>query len=640
VNRSRHLGCLLGVFAAATIFRPCAGHAAEPDFGTPYKLTVVLDVAESRVLTDVFRQQVERELREGLQAGLGELATVEVVRDHPKLAEIRKNGLGRVLDTWKEPSDVKTHFVLVDFVNNQYQIQARQYDGPTATAGPVVRTAHTPDRAFVARAVGLLIRQDFGFTATFPSWPKADGPLNQPQPVRLDLRGAGLGVPLSRFVKAGDIFTVVKMYSDGRAPQLIPSALVQVQDGPRDGAAEPSCAGRLFWRYYPPPPEGSNHAGYRCVKLGAISAPVRLQVMQKKSDKVVVPMGATVEVRRQGFKGDEGVVRGTSDAVTGFFTTAPRADLPPYDRVAFVTVRTGGEVRALLPVPLVDEQTVVEAVSVTPGQATDPAADRFLSWARQVDDAWLVQVGIFQDLRELAQKPGEPREKIVARAEGGRKRTSDDCDRLAREREELPPEAARKPDMPRLEGILKDLKKGEKDLSDFVAAQDKILKEESKPEMKAAKAQIEDAGLAEEKADYGQAIELYKKALGVINDPKIKKHVEDLEAEWLPRGEAHEAARKFVYGTWPGLDTRGLEREMESARKALEVFKSVGDKRSPRKLVLTIKTHVSRLTQELGTLKADTRDDDRTDAERIKKVSGELEKLSREALDYLSKARE
>ena len=122
----------------------------KPPTAQPYKLTVVLDVAKNRVLTDVFRQQIEREVREGLQAALGDLATVEVVRDHPKLADVRSQGLKRALDAWKERSDVKTHFIRIDVANGQYEIQSRQYDGPTAMAGPVVHSDHTADREFVA----------------------------------------------------------------------------------------------------------------------------------------------------------------------------------------------------------------------------------------------------------------------------------------------------------------------------------------------------------------------------------------------------------------------------------------------------------------------------------------------------------
>src|SRR6516165_4768667 len=86
-----------------------ASAALDPETKKPYKLTVVLHVADNRLLTDAFRERVERELREGLQAALGELGDVKVVREHPKLAEVLERGL-RSLDVWNERSGAKTHF--------------------------------------------------------------------------------------------------------------------------------------------------------------------------------------------------------------------------------------------------------------------------------------------------------------------------------------------------------------------------------------------------------------------------------------------------------------------------------------------------------------------------------------------------
>src|SRR5262245_56629256 len=97
----------------------------------PYRLRVVLDVGKHRVLTDVFREQLRRELRDGLQASFGALAQVEVADTHPRLAEVRRDGLKAALDRWHYLTGVKTHFVLVDFIDGQYVLQARQHDGLT-----------------------------------------------------------------------------------------------------------------------------------------------------------------------------------------------------------------------------------------------------------------------------------------------------------------------------------------------------------------------------------------------------------------------------------------------------------------------------------------------------------------------------
>ena len=46
----------------------------DPETGVPYQLQVVLHVAEHRLLTPTFQDMVERELRDSLQAALGDLA--------------------------------------------------------------------------------------------------------------------------------------------------------------------------------------------------------------------------------------------------------------------------------------------------------------------------------------------------------------------------------------------------------------------------------------------------------------------------------------------------------------------------------------------------------------------------------------
>jgi hypothetical protein len=632
VTSSRRIARLAFVLALAA---PAFSRAAEPGSGTPYKLTVVLDVAKNRVLTDVLRQQVERELREGIQAALGDLATVDVVRDHPKLAEVRSQGLKRALDSWKERSEVKTHFVLIDLVNNQYEIQARQHDGPTGVSSPVVRADRTPDRAFVARTAALLIKQDFGFTGTFRSWPAVESLLNQPQEVQLDLLGVGLGAPLSRWVKPGDVFSVVQMFSD-KPPQVVPGALVQIKDGPREDAPDTSCVGNLFWRHERPH-EGADHAGYRCVKLGTIQAPVRLRILQQKTDNSLVPLQASVEVRRVSFKGDEGVFKGGSNP-SGFFTTATRADVPPYDHVAFITISSGGKVRVLLPLPLVDDQTVPVAVRVITEQV-DVLAEKFDHWQRQVDDAWLLQVNVFENLKEMAAKAGTSREKIVEYAQSGLKRTSDDFANLNQEKNQIgrePP--SRRGEMKRLEAVLHELNKGEKMLAEFTASQEKIVKEESRPEMKTAKAELADAQLAEQRADYDQAIELYKKAVPVLKTPDLEKHLAKLDQDWVPKGETHEKARKFIYETFPKLDTPGLDREMDRAKKALEQFKEVRDYLSPKKLILATTVHLSRVKKETEEIKPDLNEADDKTGQRLAKVSAELKKLLEESSAFLQTA--
>jgi hypothetical protein len=139
--------------------------ALDPETDKPYHLQVVLRIAENRLSTPVFRDQVERQIGDSLRAALGDLARVEIVHQHPLLAEVEAKGLQQALDGYSVLSDTKTHFVLIDFVDGRYEIQARQHDGFTGLASPV-RHSSTADRQLVARSATLLIDQDFGLAGT------------------------------------------------------------------------------------------------------------------------------------------------------------------------------------------------------------------------------------------------------------------------------------------------------------------------------------------------------------------------------------------------------------------------------------------------------------------------------------------
>src|SRR5262245_31687339 len=75
--------------------------ALDPETRTPYRFQVVLHIAKHRLLTEEFKDEIERQLRDWLQDDLGDMAQVEVLRQHPRLDEIEKSGL-QALDGWKE----------------------------------------------------------------------------------------------------------------------------------------------------------------------------------------------------------------------------------------------------------------------------------------------------------------------------------------------------------------------------------------------------------------------------------------------------------------------------------------------------------------------------------------------------------
>ena len=176
----------------------------------PYQLQVVLGSAKHPLLTPVFQQKMQRELRDSLQASLGRLARVEVVRDHPRLKEVESKGLKHAMDGWNFVDESKLHFLLVSYANGRYEIQARQYDAFTGLASPVVRRKSIPDPQLVARNAALLIDQDFGLTGTLA--PVSGDNVDK---VEVTLKGGELGIPLDRWLKKGDVMAVSQIVDQG-----------------------------------------------------------------------------------------------------------------------------------------------------------------------------------------------------------------------------------------------------------------------------------------------------------------------------------------------------------------------------------------------------------------------------------------
>src|SRR5262249_51997513 len=131
IHWTRSWGLGLSFFVLPFVLCPSssARAALDPELKTPYHLRVVLEVAKHRLLTPVFIDQLRRDLRDLLQAGLGDLARVDVVREHPLLKGVRVNGLEKALEAYRQVADVKTHFLQITFAGGLYQMQARQHDG-------------------------------------------------------------------------------------------------------------------------------------------------------------------------------------------------------------------------------------------------------------------------------------------------------------------------------------------------------------------------------------------------------------------------------------------------------------------------------------------------------------------------------
>jgi hypothetical protein len=604
-------------------------HALDPELTAPYKVQVVLRVAPNRLLTPIFKEQLRRDLQQGLQAALGAMGEVEVIdvgevkpeKQEALWKEVAAKGLQAGLDgSGKGTSAVKTHFVTVDYADGQYEIQARQYDGLTGTASPAVRRERTPDRQFVGRTAALLVDRDFGLVGTVTDG--GDG-----QAVRVTFKGGGLKVPLDRWVKKGDVFALVRVGADGRTTPVKWSLLQADAPPGEDG----SCACKLF----PPQqkPLATAGAGFRCLKLGTVRAPVRVHVVewQERGPPRPLKESAVIEVRRHNFKE---VLRDTDGTlVSNDFASTEKLKEPLYDGVAFVTILYGGQVRAQVPLPLVDERTVTLPIKL------GPEPPRFLVerslWEQSLLNEQLMLGDLFKDLNDALGKP-DSRAPALERARTALDRLSQRLKLYAEQRDELakmkPVKGGQPLDLSKGNGRLQDVQKGRDDLSQFVGRVDKILKEENDSGRQEARATFEQARNLETEGDYGRAIELYEKVLAATKDAKLEERLTKLKEAWQTKGDAHRKARAFIYDTWPKLEAPvAMKERVKQAQDALKVCRDAKDPLGPRKLLAVALLHAKKLSQQAEALAPDVNEEDRKSAEELAEVLDQLANLIKDA---------
>lgn len=617
------------LLAVALVVLGAGPTCAASELQEPYRIRVVVHVERHRLLTDVFRQQVARELGDGLQAALGEAAHVEVSDTHPQLLDIRKRGLTRSLEGYRDRSGELLAFVLVAFTGGEYEIRTRWYNGLLALPAPVVRRGSTADRPFVARTAALLMRHDLPLTGTVVT--ELDGA----RQVRVELRGGELGVDFSRWVQKDDLFALVRPDSTGMGIR-VPAAVLQVVEPPREGV----CRCTLFSRF-----RLASVAGLRCVLLGTQSAPLRLRLMQERPGGGTEPLRTyvTLELRRRGFEGEESSLLTINTRPGRDIDTSRDGVKGTFSRIAFVSVRTGETLRARIPVPLYDDSQQVLVLPAT-NEEGDLITFRARSLTRNVIDAALVQMELFDEINGLTARP-ERRAEALAKVRQTLQRLHQDHTQLLGEYEEVRKEMGKLPrgeqlDLAPVVERLRVLKAGEADLLRTIAQLEKIEKEENDPKRKEWLIQVERARLLEKEGEIEQAIAIYEKAPAAYRTEKIQAHLAELKKLWEPRDDAHRAARLFIYEAWPALDTAGLKARIAEAHKALEVCRKYDDFLGAARLLRGTEKHAQRILKELNELKPDVNIDDEKPARLIQELIPELRKLDTDLRAFLAKQKE
>lgn len=608
--------------ALAIPFSPallCAQLDAEAD--KPYHLQLVLSFAERRVFTSVFRENVERELRDSLQTAFGDLVRVTAVREHPLLEEAWSKGLRPTLDGVRLVSDTKTHFVLIDSHNGLYEIQARQHDGATGLASPEVRRAHTGDRLLVARTAALMVAQDFGAIGTLPA---VTSPIPQGQRLTVTLKGGRLGSGVERLVKKDEIFLVAQMTQTaaGLRSALVPGAVLQVTEEPREGA----CVCQLYFRYTPALPAGTGVVGFRCLKVATGEGRLRLRVV--RDDNRRESLGALSVALSQHF-GDRDPAETQTTSQNELLQSRQ-----VYRHLAFARVfKDNVPLTVRFPVPLLGDLPQTCPVGVRPEAERRGALEtRLRNWGRRWYDTWLVYGTLVAEFNKASETAPET---AVKTSRNGLAQMRSDLLSLDSELRAIRADVGKvkldlTPELAEGEQRMAELRTRYETLAKLVSELEEALVKQNDPRIKEWQTMLQRARVLEAELEFDEALALYERVLK--DAPNVQKdlreHVAKLKSAWALKDDEHRAARVFIYQTWAKLKGAAqIKDRLPDAWRFFEVCRGNGDQFTLRKLLRVGKDLVAQLAKENDTLRPDANDDDRRAAEIIVETSGELGKL-------------
>jgi hypothetical protein len=624
LNKATHLRLFLLSSLCSLCLCGESPAALDPEVDKPYQLTVVVHVASRPPLTASFAEQIKRELGDSLRAALGDLAQVEITDQHPLLKEVQTKGLQPALEAWQEISEQKTHFVLIDFVDGQYEIQTGQHDGLTGLASPVARRVKTPDRQMVARLAALTIDRDFGVVGTLA--PNAKG-----AEVKVTFKGGALGVPLDHWLAKDGICALaqIKKGSKGLRSFRVEWALLRVTDPPKDGI----CRCQLIKRYTNPLESGSTVLGYRCLKLAGTTGPLRLRLI---NDKDRVPLaGRTITINADDFG-----PKPKEELTTQADGTIHSKEV--YQNIAFVRVLDAGrDIQAKFAVAVLDDR-IIDCPLKTNKQEEELGDwnSKRKRWQDHVSDSLLTVGELFRELNQFLDK--QQIKEALAAAQTGLKALETEDANYREELDELRKtaqaaggaQAQMLNDLRPGERRLQELQKNRKALADLVTTLNDLLQKAQSPEAKELLTMVETAKNLERQAEFDSAIQMYEKILLKPDaPPSVKTHLQKLQQDWDTKGnKPHEEARKFIYYRWPKMEAATeMKAHLDEVRKAFQICKRAGDHLTPLKLLNTNEALSGKLRKEL--------ESDSGKAQTIAEVVEELKKLTEEVSSYIASAK-
>ncbi|MER3415698.1 MAG: hypothetical protein C4297_05735 [Gemmataceae bacterium] len=621
IRNRRGLLLLVMVFSTLALGRAQdkGGGDIEAWLARPYELTVVVHATPHRLLTPGFVATLQYELAAHLKRDLGRGAVVQVADRHPLLDEVVHKGW-QVLDRPNYPlDDGKLHFVLLDVVGGEYEVQSRQLDGSTGLASPI-RRVRTPDRHQVARLASVQIAQDFGLVGVVTA--------HRTDKV-LEVRFRRPHVPEEHMppllrVRAGEVYALsqIRRGSDGRPVGVrIPAAVLYAVELRAGG-----CLAQLFQRYQTPLRADRRTLAVRVIRLGTVAAAPRLQVVDSRTEEPIP--GVAVTVSPSGFDTVQTVDLGATDA-RGWI-----ASNEVFQNITFVKLSWLGRPRAQIPVPLLDDQPVV--LRLTTNEEAEALAEfefRLRQWAREVSEARAVLVEGVQQVQRFEARQNEKaaldraRQTIQTLSEEKHKieQGLDDLRSLAKAAGKQAAQLLAEGEQ-YFASLVNDLR----DLEEYVKRE-----ENPSPAYKLVK----QARLREAAAEFDQAIRLYQQALKEDpKQPEVQRHLKELQDQWTLKSSAHKQARQFIRETWDKLtESEDIRTHLKKTLAAVDTCFKEGDTLTPR-LVLRINLrHMDQLSALLRSLAPESSSEDQELAKKLQQVIEELAAANRRIVETLQK---
>lgn len=624
----------------------------DPEPKTPYLWRVVLKAQSHPLLSAAFREQIKRDLMASLQPPLGALGTVEVI----DLAEMPRDKWDPLwqqfddkgFDALTAPRDLtgaKTHFLKIDYQDGQYILEARQHDGFTGLASPVVRKQSVRAPELVGRTAGLMLDRDFGLAGT------VEPVLGKTDEVKVTLRGGQLG-PLDRFVKVGDVFAVAEIRKTDRpAPPPLRTATGKIIAPPAGSEPPPGLTSSsrqyTFLRvtevgadgmlrctplsvYRNPIPGGGKIVGYRCLKLGTVEGPLKVRLVSSDPSSQKAVGLVTMRATEAGFTGTPDA-RDTLDYRDGVFRSAR-----PISNVACITVTIGPTENKLFAVPVLGPDPIVLPFVIDPKAEERAAFERaVLGVLGRVADATNAQAICFEATGKLIDKFKNT--EALARARGGFK-AADDADKaIVDELNRLKEQTAASPDAPKLiaavEQKLVSLRKHNVNLAEHIKKLEEVVAKENDPKVIARQIQAdslrERVRVALTRGDVDEAINVYDLLVTLLPDnPEVKTKRDQLKAAWVPKSPEHARARDYLLKTWPAVSTiPDFKDSLPAIGSAVDECIKHGDHYALRKLLTVFSGAAVKLNELTAGLDPNIESDRKlaTDASKVSEALAALE---------------